>query len=88
VIDQETGWAYWADLLLGGQATSFLLDSKVAQPALSTLKGEGSYQIHAIGQFSINDPAYLEEFWTEDMAASLNTANGQSIIQTIQDMYG
>ncbi|WP_271328270.1 hypothetical protein [Lactococcus muris] len=88
VIDQETGWAYWADLLLGGQATSFLLDSKVVQPALSTLKGEGSYQIHAIGQFSINDPAYLEEFWTEDMAASLNTANGQSIIQTIQDMYG
>ncbi len=85
VIDQEMGWAYWANLLSGGQATSFLLDSKRAQPALSTLKGAGSYQIHVIGQFSSNDTAYLAEFWTEDAAANLNPANGQSIVQTIRE---
>ncbi|WP_407281064.1 hypothetical protein [Lactococcus formosensis] len=86
VIDQSTGWAYWADLLAGGEATSFLLDSKLPQEAaLGEIEGDWSYQIHVIGQFSANVDEDIAEFWTEDEAADLSLENGQRIVTAIQE---
>lgn len=82
VIDQETGWAYWADFLAGGAATSFLLDSKLPQTtALEGFEGDWSYQPHVIGQFASEGD--VADFWEDDNEGDLDTTNGEAIIDAI-----
>ncbi|QQC73947.1 hypothetical protein I6I20_04090 [Lactococcus garvieae] len=81
VIDQETGWAYWADFLAGGAATSFLLDSKLPQADLTDIDGDWSYQLHVIGQFASEGD--VADFWEDDEAEGLSIANGSRIIEEI-----
>lgn len=83
VIDQETGWAYWADFLAGGAATSFLLDSKLPQAALENIEGDWSYQLHVIGQFASEGD--ITDFWEDDILSDMDTENGERIIEEILD---
>lgn len=46
VIDHETGWAYWANQLNGGQATSYLLDAAEMLPDADNINGSYYYAIH------------------------------------------
>ncbi|MFK4877790.1 hypothetical protein [Lactococcus petauri] len=46
VIDHETGWAYWANQLNGGQATSYLLDAAQMLSAADNINGSYYYAIH------------------------------------------
>ncbi|KAA8718750.1 hypothetical protein NG812_01295 [Lactococcus garvieae] len=83
VIDQDTGWAYWANFLAGGAATSFLVDSKLPQDALADIEGDWSYQLHVIGQFASEGD--ISEFWESDDAAGLSTEHGERVIEEILD---
>lgn len=46
VIDHETGWAYWANQLNGGQATSYLIDEAHMRPEAERINGSYYYGIH------------------------------------------
>ncbi|WP_307984379.1 hypothetical protein [uncultured Lactococcus sp.] len=83
VIDQDTGWAYWANFLAGGAATSFLVDSKLPQGALADIEGDWSYQLHVIGQFASEGD--ISQFWESDDAAGLSTEHGERVIEEILD---
>lgn len=65
VIDHNTGWAYWANLLEQGQATSYLLDAAnmTDEVVTSIVNGSYYYAIHVDGQIvsSLNMERFLEE---------------------------
>ncbi|MGY3712960.1 hypothetical protein [Lactococcus petauri] len=46
VIDQQTGWAYWASKLQGGETTSYLLDAAEMQDEADAINGAYYYAIH------------------------------------------
>ncbi|MFK4878415.1 hypothetical protein ACI1UB_05170 [Lactococcus petauri] len=50
VIDHVTGWAYWANALRAGQATSYLIDAAVMQDAAHAINGAYYYAIHVDSQ--------------------------------------
>ena len=53
VVDETTGWAYWANILEPGQATSFYVDAKLPQSAgLGAISGDWNYTLHVIGGFA------------------------------------
>lgn len=53
IVDETTGWAYWANILEPGQATSFYVDAKLPQSAgLDTISGDWNYTLHVMGGFA------------------------------------
>lgn len=50
VIDHETGWAYWANALQGGQATSYLIDKAEMIDDAHDIDGVYYYAIHVDSQ--------------------------------------
>ncbi|WP_270344973.1 hypothetical protein [Lactococcus petauri] len=94
VFDRTTGWAYWADLLegatprsaAGGQATSFLVDNKLRQAGLESIRMDWSYKLHVIGGFAEGTAAAIERFSDVDDPDGDNglpTANMETILSTI-----
>lgn len=58
VVDEDTGWAYWANILEPGQATSFYVDAKLPQgdeadrTGLYGISGDWNYTLHVMGGFA------------------------------------
>ncbi|EKF52212.1 hypothetical protein [Lactococcus garvieae] len=61
VVDPQTGWAYWANMLFPEEATSFLLDK--ANLSVSGLRGELYYGIKAVANMVANTDADVNAFW-------------------------
>ncbi|MGY3712533.1 hypothetical protein [Lactococcus petauri] len=66
VMDPETGWAYWANRLNPGQATSYLIDEARMEDAARAIQGSYYYAIHVDSEL-INVSA--ERFSHEDQAS-------------------
>lgn len=67
VLDHNTGWAYWAELLEAGQATSYLLDAAVVRDEVvrrSFVNGSYYYAIHVDSQ--VISPLDIDRFLEED----------------------
>ncbi|MFK4973310.1 hypothetical protein [Lactococcus garvieae] len=64
VIDHQTGWAYWANRLRAGEATSYLLDAAEMTAEADTIPGEYYYGIHVDSQ--LISPDRTEEFLATD----------------------
>ncbi|WP_271327945.1 hypothetical protein [Lactococcus muris] len=60
VIDSRTGWAYWANTLQSGQATSYLIDAAEMAAAAGNIPGQYYYGIHVDSQLISSDQS--EEF--------------------------
>ncbi|USI66710.1 hypothetical protein LMK05_05380 [Lactococcus petauri] len=67
VMDPETGWAYWANRLNPGQATSYLIDEARMEDAARAIQGSYYYAIHVDSEL-INVSA--ERFFHEDQASA------------------
>ncbi|WP_394304443.1 hypothetical protein [Lactococcus muris] len=63
VVDPQTGWAYWANLLFPEEATSFLLDQ--ANFATSGIRGDYYYGIKAVANMVANTDGDVSAFWDE-----------------------
>jgi hypothetical protein len=61
VIDQNTGWAYWANVLNAGQTTSYLLDAAEMTPIADAINGTYYYGIHVDSQLISLDQEFEEE---------------------------
>lgn len=67
VLDHNTGWAYWAELLEAEQATSYLLDSAVVRDEVvrrSFVNGSYYYGIHVDSQ--VISPLDTDRFLEND----------------------
>lgn len=63
VVDPQTGWAYWANLLFPGEATSFLLDQ--ATFITSGLRGNVYYGIKVVPNMVANTDNTVNSFWSD-----------------------
>ncbi|MEY8537535.1 hypothetical protein AALM99_03600 [Lactococcus muris] len=63
VVDPQTGWAYWANLLFPEEATSFLLDQ--ANFATSGIRGDYYYGIKAVANMVANTDGDVSALWDE-----------------------
>lgn len=63
VVDPQTGWAYWANLLFPGEATSFLLDQ--ATFITSGLRGNVYYGIKVVPNMVANTDNTVNTFWSD-----------------------
>ncbi|WP_213495991.1 hypothetical protein [Lactococcus formosensis] len=61
VIDQNTGWAYWANALNAGQTTSYLLDAAEMTPIADAINGTYYYGIHVDSQLISLDQEFEDE---------------------------
>ncbi|WP_394304539.1 hypothetical protein [Lactococcus muris] len=61
VIDHETGWAYWANQLNEGQASSYLLDAAEMTEAAHDIRGSYYYAIHVDSQLITPDSDFEDE---------------------------
>ncbi len=61
VVDPQTGWAYWANLLFPEEATSFLLDQ--ADLLTGGMRGELYYGIKAVANMVANTNVDVNAFW-------------------------
>ncbi|MEY8443274.1 hypothetical protein AALA52_03315 [Lactococcus ileimucosae] len=64
VIDHQTGWAYWANVLQSGEATSYLLDAAEMTSAAKNISGQYYYGIHVDSQ--LVSPDHRSEFMSMD----------------------
>lgn len=64
VVDPQTGWAYWANMLFPGEATSFLLDQ--ATFITSGLRGNVYYGIKVVPNMVANTDNTVNSFWSDD----------------------
>lgn len=97
IVDEATGWAYWADLLESGEATSFLLDSKAPQPGRHEINTEWTYELHVIGAFAgtgtitesgpLEGQPYTERFWHPDYGDPMSGEHGRAIIGAINNAH-
>ncbi|MEQ7259664.1 DUF6273 domain-containing protein [Lactococcus garvieae] len=71
VIDHQTGWAYWANRLRAGEATSYLLDAAEMTAETDTIPGEYYYGIHVDSQ--LISPDRTEEFLGTDSEGAHHT---------------
>ncbi|WP_341784663.1 hypothetical protein [Lactococcus garvieae] len=71
VIDYQTGWAYWANRLRAGEATSYLLDAAEMTAETDTIPGEYYYGIHVDSQ--LMSPDRTEEFLGTDSEGAHHT---------------
>ncbi|MEY8442707.1 hypothetical protein AALA52_00280 [Lactococcus ileimucosae] len=63
VVDPQTGWAYWANLLFPEEATSFLLDQ--ANFSTSGIRGDYYYGIKAVANMVANTDGDVSALWEE-----------------------
>ncbi|MBL3716136.1 hypothetical protein GHK52_04815 [Lactococcus garvieae] len=63
VVDPQTGWAYWANLLFPEEATSFLLDQ--ANFSTSGIRGDYYYGIKAVANMVANTEGDVSALWEE-----------------------
>lgn len=61
VLDEETGWAYWANTIAPGQATSYLIDEARMEAAAHDINGSYYYGIHVDSQLISPDEKFYEE---------------------------
>lgn len=61
VIDHESGWAYWANQLNGGQATSYLIDAAHMRPEANEINGSYYYGIHVSSELIGLDQRFQAE---------------------------
>ena len=61
VIDQETGWAYWASQLQEGETSSYLLDAAEMTEAAHDIRGSYYYAIHVDSQLITPDRDFENE---------------------------
>ncbi len=71
VIDHQTGWAYWANRLRAGEATSYLLDAAEMTAETDTIPGEYYYGIHVDSQ--LISPDRTDEFLGTDSEGAHHT---------------
>ena len=71
VIDYHTGWAYWANRLRAGEATSYLLDAAEMTAETDTILGEYYYGIHVDSQ--LISPDRTDEFLGTDSEGAHHT---------------
>lgn len=91
VVEPETGWAYWADLLMGaapgsaegGEATSFFIDSKAPQAGLSSIRVDWTYKLNVFGEWEPADEDWVSTFINNDA----NTGDEQALIETIWEAH-
>lgn len=99
IFDRTTGWAYWADLLegatpgsaAGGQATSFLVDNKLRQTGLESIRMDWSYKLHVIGGFAEGTANAIDQFSDVDASGGdddLSIVNMGAILSTILYSHG
>ena len=78
VVDAD-GWAYWANLLPPGEATSLLLDEITINRA--NMSETIYYAVDAIGEFATTN--YVDRFYNGESAHGDASENGQELIDTI-----
>lgn len=61
VMDEETGWAYWANQLQGGQTTSYLIDKAEMLEAADEIPGSYYYGIHVESNLISPDERFERE---------------------------
>lgn len=67
-MDQETGWAYWANTLNAGQATSYLIDRAEMGSAAHDINGAYYYAIHVDSQLiNVGTERFTEEPTSGDL---------------------
>lgn len=92
VVEPETGWAYWADFLMGaapgsaegGEATSFFIDSKDPQDALEDIRVDWTYKLNVFGEWNQADSGFVNEFINDD---DTHTDNEKVLIETIWESH-
>ncbi|MFK4896574.1 hypothetical protein ACI1TH_06570 [Lactococcus petauri] len=78
VIDHNTGWAYWANRLHPGQATSYLIDEARMLEGADNIPGSYYYAIHVSselispGERFSGEPDYLNDFLSAVRASDGN----------------
>ncbi|MDC0825530.1 hypothetical protein [Lactococcus petauri] len=110
IVDTEGGWAYWADFLNGatpgnadgGEATSFLIDSKApvfgnATQGLNSIRYDWTYKLNVFGEFmpAIQDniQGFVDPDWGEDEQGQPNpdptpdNAGGRIILEAIWNYH-
>lgn len=84
VLDHNTGWAYWAELLEAGQATSYLLDTAVVRDEVvrrSFVNGSYYYAIHVDSQ--VISPLDMERFLEPEEEGAPVDTRLQALIETV-----
>ncbi|UQU60662.1 hypothetical protein [Lactococcus petauri] len=84
VLDHNTGWAYWAELLEAGQATSYLLDAAVVRDEVvrrSFVNGSYYYAIHVDSQ--VISPLDMERFLEPEEEGAPVDTRLQALIETV-----
>lgn len=61
VIDHNTGWAYWANRLHPGQATSYLIDEARMLEGADNIPGSYYYAIHVSSELISPDESFSDE---------------------------
>lgn len=92
VVEPETGWAYWADFLMGaapgsaegGEATSFFIDSKAPQAGLSDIRVDWTYKLNVFGEWEPATEQGVTNF-TEDI--NIHTAGERALVETIWNYH-
>ncbi|MFK4898056.1 hypothetical protein [Lactococcus petauri] len=68
VMDEATGWAYWANTLNPGQATSYLIDEARMEDAARAIQGSYYYAIHVDSQLiNVSSERFTEEPTSGDL---------------------
>ena len=103
IVDTESGWAYWADFLNGatpgsaegGEATSFLIDSKAPQfgnntTGLNSIRYDWTYKLNVFGEFMPATEENIDSDWSGDGGdphAHPDNAAGRLILREIWDHH-
>ncbi|MBL3716740.1 hypothetical protein GHK52_07950 [Lactococcus garvieae] len=81
VIDSRTGWAYWANTLQSGQATSYLIDAAEMAAAAGNIPGQYYYGIHVDSQLISSDQT--QEFLTLEADGTIPHIHLSLLLQAI-----
>lgn len=110
IVDAVGGWAYWADFLMGatpgnadgGEATSFLIDSKApvfgnATQGLNSIRYDWTYKLNVFGEFmpatEENTVGFTDTNWGDDGEGNPNpdptpdNAGGRVILEEIWNYH-
>ncbi|HBC90993.1 MAG TPA: hypothetical protein DCZ00_06070 [Lactococcus sp.] len=86
VIDSRTGWAYWANTLQSGQATSYLIDAAEMAAAAGNIPGQYYYSIHVDSQLISSDQT--QEFLTLEADGTIPHIHLSLLLQEITNNDG
>lgn len=65
VVDEESGYAYWASYLMPGQATAYFLDQTDMADAIKKEPGSWFYAIHVSGDMVSPSETNIAEFFAQ-----------------------